>query len=139
MEHQDIIAMARELGKKIQEEESYLKYRIAKQAADEDEELQTLIDEFDRTRTRVSIEASKNEEERNPEQIRELNREMRAVYAKIMTNERMINYNEAKGEFDVVAKRVLAIIQQSAEGEDPETTDYTPSCSGSCASCGGCG
>ena len=139
MEHQDIIAMARELGKKIQEEESYLKYRIAKQAADEDEELQTLIDEFDRTRTRVSIVASKNEEERNPEQIRELNREMRAVYAKIMTNERMINYNEAKGEFDVVAKRVLAIIQQSAEGEDPETTDYTPSCSGSCASCGGCG
>ena len=33
--------------------------------------------------------------------------------------------------FDVVANRVLAIVQQSAEGADPETADYSQSsCSG---------
>ena len=27
---------------------------------------------------------------------------------------------------------------QVADGEDPDTTDYAPSCSGDCSSCGGC-
>ena len=55
-----------------------------------------------------------------------------------MKNENMIAYNIAKQEMDSVLKRVTAIIMQSAEGEDPETTDYEESCTGSCSSCGGC-
>ena len=65
---------------------------------------------------------------------------MREAYSQIMSNENMIAYNDAKAAFDVVANRVLAIVQQSAEGADPETADYSQSsCSGSCAACGGCG
>ena len=56
-----------------------------------------------------------------------------------MSNENMVAYNDAKEAFDPIATRVLAIIQQSAEGADPETADYTQSsCSGSCSTCGGC-
>ena len=44
----------------------------------------------------------------------------------------------AKQEMDTLLKRVNAIIMQSAEGEDPETTDYVESCGGDCGSCGGC-
>ena len=64
---------------------------------------------------------------------------MQKVYADIMSNKNMIDYNNAKQEFDQIITRVMTILQNCAQGEDPETTDYTPSCSGSCATCGGCG
>ena len=134
----DIIELTRELGKKLQKEDIYLKYQLAKQAADEDEELQKMINEFGLKREEISEATSKSESEQDPERIQKLNREMRKVYAKIMTNERMINYNDTKDEFDVLMKRITTIIQESSEGEDPETADYIP-CTGSCATCGGCG
>jgi len=134
----DIIELTRELGKKLQKEDIYLKFQLAKQAADEDTELQKMINEFGLKREEISEETSKNENEQDSERIQKLNREMRKVYAKIMTNERMINYNDTKDEFDVLMKRITTIIQESSEGENPETADYIP-CTGSCATCGGCG
>jgi len=134
----DIIELARELGKKLQKEDIYLKYQLAKQAADEDEELQKMINEFGLKREEISEATSKNESEQDPERIQKLNREMRKVYAKIMTNERMIKYNDTKDEFDILMKRITTIIQESSEGEDPETADYIP-CTGNCSACGGCG
>lgn len=134
----DIIELTRELGKKLQKEDIYLKYQIAKQAADEDTELQKMINEFGLKREEISEETSKNESEQDSERIQKLNREMRKVYAKIMTNERMINYNDTKDEFDILMKRITTIIQESSEGENPETADYIP-CTGNCSACGGCG
>ncbi len=134
----DIIELARELGRKMQTEESYIKYQMAKQNADEDEELQNLIGEFNLKRLAVSNESAKEEDERDPEKVRTLNQEMRKAYGQIMSNEKMIAFNDAKDSFDVLMKRISAILQQSSEGENPDTADYTPSCSGSCATCGGC-
>lgn len=133
----DIIALARELGKAIQQEESYIKLHEVQDKADADTELQSLIGEFNLKRMSINNEASKKERDRD--KLSQLNTEMREVYSKIMSNENMIAYNSAKEEFDAVANRVLAIIQQSAEGADPDTADYSQSsCSGSCESCGGC-
>ena len=134
----DIIELTRELGKKLQKDDAYLKFQLAKQAADEDKELQKMIDEFGLKREEISEETSKSESEQDPEKIQNLNREMRKVYAKIMTNERMIKYNDTKDEFDAMMQRITTIIQKSSEGEDPETADYI-ACTGSCATCGGCG
>ena len=89
---------------------------------------------------RMSINNEASKKERDQEKLSKLNTEMREAYSQIMSNENMIAYNDAKAAFDVVANRVLAIVQQSAEGADPETADYSQSsCSGSCATCGGCG
>lgn len=133
----DIITQARELGKAIQKEETFINLQEVQKKADADTELQALIGEFNLKRMAINNEAS--QKERDQEKITKLNNEMREVYAKIMSNENMIAYNEAKQAFDVVANRVLAIVQQSAEGADPETADYSQSsCSGSCESCGGC-
>lgn len=133
----DIITKARELGKAIQQEESYIKLQEAQKKADADTELQNLIGEFNLKRMSINNEASKTD--RDQDKLSQLNTEMREVYAKIMSNENMVAYNDAKDEFDVLANRVLAIIQQSAEGADPETADFSQSsCSGSCESCGGC-
>lgn len=132
----DIIKMAREIGKAIQQEQSYLKLQVAQQNSDNDKTLQNLIGEFNLKRMAINNEAQKSD--RDDEKLQQLNTEMREVYSKIMQNENMLAYNEAKEELDSVLQRVLAIISQSANGEDPETTDYSPSCTGSCSSCGGC-
>lgn len=132
----DIIDLAREIGRKLQQDENYIKFQLAKQATDEDKELQDMIGEFNLKRMAINNEASK--ENRSEEKLQQLNQELRSVYAKIMTNENMINYNDSKEAVDTLLARVSAIIQKSSEGEDPETADYTPSCSGSCSTCGGC-
>ncbi len=133
----DIISQARALGEAIQKEEAYINLQEVQKKADADTELQNLIGEFNLKRMSINNEASKKE--RDQEKLSQLNTEMREVYSKIMSNENMIAYNEAKEAFDMVANRVLAIVQQSCEGADPQTADYTQSsCSGSCESCGGC-
>lgn len=134
----DIIEKARELGKLIQQEESYIALRKAQADADADMDLQNLIGDFNMKRMSINNEASKKD--KDSDKLALLNSQMREDYSKIMSNKNMIAYNEAKDAFDVIANRVLAIVQQSAEGADPETADYsTSSCSGSCSTCGGCG
>lgn len=134
----DIIEKARELGKLIQQEESYIALQKAQADADADMDLQNLIGDFNMKRMSINNEASKKD--KDSDKLALLNSQMREDYSKIMSNKNMIAYNEAKDVFDMVANRVLAIVQQSAEGADPETADYsTSSCSGSCSTCGGCG
>lgn len=134
----DIIEKARELGKLIQQEESYIALQKAQADADADMELQNLIGDFNMKRMSINNEASKKD--KDSDKLALLNSQMREDYSKIMSNKNMIAYNEAKDAFDMVANRVLAIVQQSAKGADPETADYsTSSCSGSCSTCGGCG
>lgn len=134
----DIIEKARELGKLIQQEESYIALQKAQADADADMDLQNLIGDFNMKRMSINNEASKKD--KDSDKLALLNSQMREDYSKIMSNKNMIAYNEAKDAFDMVANRVLAIVQQSADGADPETADYsTSSCSGSCSTCGGCG
>ena len=139
MENIDVIAIARELGKKLQQEDAYIKHSLARQAADEDKELQQLISRFSELRTQIAEDAAKQDEQNDVEGAKKRAEEMRKVYARIMTNEHMIAYNDTKDDFDIIMKRITAIIQKASEGEDPETADYSPECTGSCASCGGCG
>lgn len=133
----DIISLAREIGKEIQKDERYLKVRVAQQSADEDPQLQDLIGRFNLKRLDLDNESQKDESD--PERVRALNQELRGLYEQVMKNPRMSAYNEARGEFDTLLKRVNAIISLSSEGENPETADYEESaCAGNCASCAGC-
>ena len=87
----DIIEKARELGRLIQEEDSYKKLQDAQKNADADMELQRLIGEFNLKRMSINNEASKKE--RDQEKLSKLNTEMREAYSQIMSNENMIAYN----------------------------------------------
>ncbi|MCH5304033.1 MAG: YlbF family regulator [Ruminococcus sp.] len=133
----DIIEKTRELGKLLQQEESYIKKQNAEKKADEDVELQKLIKEFNLKRLSINVETQKVE--KDGEKIAELNKEMQKVYADIMANENMKAYNDAKQDFDQLSSRVMTILQNCIAGEDPETTDFSSSCAGSCSTCGGCG
>lgn len=133
----DTIDMTRELGKLLQQEDSYKNMRAAESKADADTELQGLIKDFNIKRLSVNVETQKTE--KDGEKIAQLNKEMQKVYADIMANENMKAYNEAKQEFDKISGRVMTILQNCIAGEDPETTDFDASCTGSCSTCGGCG
>ena len=133
----DLIEKTRELGKLLQDEESYKSMKEAEKKADADTELQELIKEFNLKRLSINVETQKTE--KDGEKIAELNKEMQKVYADIMANENMKAYNESKQLFDQVSGRVMTILQNCIAGEDPKTTDFDSSCTGSCATCGGCG
>lgn len=133
----DIIELTRELGKAIQADPKFVEMQLARQASDEDQELQDAIGEFNLKRMAISNEAAKPD--RNDETMQRLNQEFREVYAKIMDNEHMARYNVAKTEFDALFQRVTGILDLCAQGDDPETCDYdAASCGGDCSSCGGC-
>lgn len=132
----DIIELSRELGRKIQQEESYINMQAANKACEEDEALQALIGEFNLKKLALNEKISSPEQDK--EAVVALNTEMRKIYADIMVNENMIKLNESKAQFDTIINRVFAIVSNSANGEDPNTTDYQASCSGSCSSCSGC-
>ena len=133
----EIIEATRQLGRALQNDERYIAMVAARQASDEDQALQEAIGEFNLKRMAISNEAQK--EDRDEETMKRLNDEIRAVYQKIMENEHMLRYNEAKNEFDALLQRVTGIIGLCADGEDPETCDYdASSCGGHCSSCAGC-
>ena len=131
----DIIELSRELGRKIQQEEAYIAMQEANKAVETDEALQALIGEFNLYKLQLNEKLTAAE--RDEEAIKEINTKMRTLYADIMVNPAMIKLNESKTAFDAVMNRVFAIVSNSANGEDPNTTDYS-ACTGSCSTCGGC-
>ncbi len=133
---EELILKTRELGKMLQEQEAFKNYISAKEANDNDEELQTDIGEFNIMRMNLDRELTK--EEKDEEKLKKINEDMRAVYGKIMANESMIKYQESKKELDGIVEKLYALILASAAGEDPETVEISEGCSGNCGSCGGC-
>ena len=133
----DMIEMAREIGREIQNDDRYLALRLASQSADEDVALQGLIGEFNLKKLAINNEAGKAE--RDEEKLQTLNKELRTLYREIMENEKMKVYQTTKRELDGLVQRITSIITLCAEGENPETADYDPSaCTGNCGTCGGC-
>ncbi|MBQ8194525.1 MAG: YlbF family regulator [Oscillospiraceae bacterium] len=137
----DVIALARQLGKAIQEDERYIAYAEASKKNDEDEALQELIGEFNLIRQNLMMEQSKPEEEQNAEKLAELNKKMHSAYNAVMTNENMADYTMAKAGMDQMMSQVNTILTASIQGDDPMTcsAEAAHSCSGSCSTCGGCG
>ena len=80
----DVIELARELGKAIQQDERFLAMQIARQNSDNDDELQQLIGEFNLKRMAINNEAAK--ENRDEAKLQQLNSELRETYAKVMQN-----------------------------------------------------
>ena len=132
----DVIAMARQLGKALQQDEGYLRLMVAQQQNDADEPLQALIGKFNLARINLNTELNKTDKDQA--RVTALNEEVRAVYGQIMDNENMAAYNKAKTEFDDTVDFVMQILRGSINGEDPDLIEKQSGCSGSCSSCSGC-
>mgnify|MGYP000745950330 FL=1 len=57
----DMIELAREIGRELQKDESYLNMQLARQASDEDQALQDAIGEFNLKRMAINNEAQKED------------------------------------------------------------------------------
>ena len=133
-----ILEMAIDLACQLQADARCEAVRAASQAADEDEALQQLIGEFNLKRMAINAEEAKDDAERDAEKLRELNTELRSVYASIMANDRMMAYNNAKTELDAIVNRIHMAINLAIQGQDPNLAAQESGCSGDCSSCGGC-
>lgn len=132
----DMIELAREIGKQIQQDSSYINVKTAEQACDEDKNLQQQIADFNMKRMTLSQES--NKQPRDDQKVAKLNQELRECYEKVMSNENMSGYNNAKTELDHKIKHIIDIITMSAEGADPDTVQEQTDCGHDCSCCSGC-
>ena len=131
-----LMAMAKEMGAALQQDDRYVALQMAQAKADEDKDLQDLIGEFNLKRMALMTEDEK--EERDEEKLRKLDEELREVYARVMANESMQAYNTARAAMDQLLGNIQRVLTLSAQGEDPAAIDTEHSCGGNCGSCGGC-
>lgn len=128
----DIIEKARELGQALMEDERCKRLQAAKAANDSDANLQELIGEFNLKKLQMNNEFNKNPEQQSKEKLSALEQELKDVYNKIMATPSMVEFTAAKKDMDELIGHINSIIQMSVSGE------VDGSCSGNCASCGGC-
>lgn len=133
----DIMEMTRELGKALQNDDRYIAYSLSKQACDNDEELQKQITSFDDLRSQLNTEIIK--EDKDTDKIKELDQSIKDTYQKIMSNRNMVVFTGAQSALESLVSNINQIITLCANGEDPATCEPSTGCSGSCATCGGCG
>ncbi len=134
----DVISIARQLGKALQEEEAFKKMLKAAAANDANAELQEDIEKFNLLRFQLNDEISK--EDGDKDKADQLQKELTAIYEKVSADPNMIAFNEARTELEILLDKVNQIVNAAASGEDPETFEIHDhsSCSGNCSSCGGC-
>ncbi len=136
---QDAITMFKQAALQLQKEQAYTNFIEKCEKNDNDESLQELIGQFNLLRVDLNAQLMK-QEGKDQEKITELNKKVSDVYAEIMSNKSMADYNEAKKEFESVVNYVNAIITTASNGGDPESVTGAPDagCAGSCSSCAGC-
>lgn len=134
----DCIDLFKRAAMALQTDSRYLALDQARKMNDSDEELQNMIGEFNLARMDLNNEIGKTE--RNDARIAELNEKVNTLYSKIMNDEGMLAYNDAKRECEALVNYIDAIINTAMNGGDPMTVqEPSASCSGSCSTCGGCG
>ena len=138
MENTEIFNLAREIGMAIQRSDEYINYRMNEQKVECSKELQSTIEKFNLKKSEINEELSK--ENADQKKMDELNSEIGELYRKITNDETMKKFNETKRIFDEMLAKISYLISECAKGEDPYKVEIpeNESCTGSCATCGGC-
>lgn len=135
----DVILEFKKTALLLQQDERYLAMQAARKASDEDETLQNLIKEFNLVRLDLNNEIEK--EDRDDARVTELNDRINQLYNDIMSNDKMLAFNETKEDIRALVSHIQAIVTAAVDGDDPMTVEPpSESCDASgCASCSGCG
>jgi len=138
----DIITLTRQLGAALQQDERYLAFQKATAANEADEPLNELMHRIQLVHMSYQHEASL--EEKNEQKLDAYDREFNELYAKVMENPNMQNYEAARQEVDNLMRYITEILTLCIRGEDPETCEPKPhDCHDGCGhdgcdSCEGC-
>ena len=118
----DCIDLFKRAAMALQTDPRYLALDQARKLNDNDEELQNMIGEFNLARMDLNNEIGKSE--RSDARISELNEKVNDLYGKIMADEGMVAYNEAKKDCENLVNYIDTIIN-SAIAKDPLYTNFT--------------
>ena len=129
----DIIELTRKLGAAIQQEEAYKEFHKAREVNEADDELTELINKIQLIHMSYQHEA--NKDDANEEKLAAYDKEFTDVYRQVMANSNMQAFQKAKDALDELMKQITGILSLCAQGEDPETCEYNPGCTGDCSSC----
>ncbi len=133
----DLIMMAREMGKAIQESNEYKNMNIAREKNDNDKALQDSIEKFNLKR--VELNTVMGAKDKDNEKIAALNEELKDLYQSIMTNDNMAEFGNSKNELDALMNKITTVLMKSVNGQDPMTCEEVDeSCGSDCSTCGGC-
>lgn len=134
----DVIAIARQLGAALQQDERYLALKKAQETNEADNELNEKIAKLQLLQLSFQQEAQK--EEKDSAKLQEMDKEFGQLYSQIMANENMKAYEAAAAEIDGLMKYINGIFSLCLQGEDPETCEPKDEhdCHGDCCDCGGC-
>lgn len=127
----DILEMAKELGKAIENSKEFENLRNAEQIQANDEKAQALIGEYNLKRMNIMKKAQA--ENLTQEDFDKIQTEMADEFDKLMQYDVIKNFIDAKEAFDSMYVQVQNIIDFYANGEK-----QAGGCSGNCSSCGGC-
>ena len=127
----DIIEKARELGQMIADSDELKALRGAEEIQLADPEAQELMMEYANTREKLAQRAASTDITK--EEFEKVQKEMEEAFARLMTNANIKRYVEANNSFKTLIDQVNSIIAFYVKGEE-----QGGSCSGNCASCGGC-
>ena len=116
----DIIKLTRELGREIQKDERYLEIQKCIEANEKDSALCDLMAKVQLTQLSYQKEA---QGEANAEKMQEIEKEFNALYAEIMQNENMKNYEKARAEIDEMMNEIVGILTLCVNGENPDTCE----------------
>lgn len=136
----DLVAKTRELGAMLQQDERYLRLAKAQAANEADDALNELIAKIQLIQMSFQHEASK--EDRDEAKLQEYDKEFGELYAQIMDNANMKEYEAARAEVDELMTYLTGILGMCLQGADPATCEPPKAeeheCGGECSSCGGC-
>ena len=134
----DVITMARELGKALQQDADYLEFVKAKEANDADENLQRMIEQFNLLATTSEYESSK--EDADQSKIEAYESQLHMMYDTIMGYPVMAAFEQAKNKVDEKMNNIVAILAAAVNGQDPMTFDPEEhhNCGGDCSHCHSC-
>lgn len=136
----NVIELTRQLGEAIQQDEKYIAFMEAKQANEEDLDLNAMIGKLNLVQMSYQNESGKDAPDEK--KLEEMDNEFRQLYGDIMLNENMKRYEAKKQELDDMMNYLIGILSQCVNGADPATCEpvsESGDCTGSCSTCGGCG
>ena len=135
----DMIEMAREIGRTLQQDERYIRATNDSQLVNASEELKKMISDFDDVRAKMEFEMAQAKGQMN-DTIMDLDEQMHAHYDRIYSHPLMGNYEASRKELEALVNYMMKIITASANGQNPDTVleEEDVNCTGSCSTCGGC-
>ena len=131
----DVIQLARQLGKAIQEDECFINLQLAQQQADADAPLQEILGKYGAQREALVAEAKASG--MDSPKVQEMNAQLGRLYADILQSENMKSFMSAQEELTKLTGHITQIVEGSAAGQNPDAIEYQQVRRGGCGG-GGC-